>query len=97
LGGGRPEDGHADAGRREPADDAAESCAAAHRDQVWKARQGDAGVRSTGVQRRPLLLREMERILDFLQVKVVGQGPMNRAKCVEYWGSDVDVCKEFLQ
>jgi mono/diheme cytochrome c family protein len=44
-----------------------------------------------------LQLREMERILDFLQVKVVGQGPMNRAKCVEYWGSDVDVCKEFLQ
>ena len=41
-----------------------------------------------------LQVREMERILDFLQVKVVGQGPMTRAKCVEYWGTEVDVCKE---
>src|SRR6476659_3423698 len=41
-----------------------------------------------------LQVREMERILDFLQVKVIGQGPMTHAKCVEYWGSDVDVCKE---
>ena len=42
-----------------------------------------------------LQVREMERILDFLQVKVIGQGPMTHAKCAEYWGSDVDVCKEF--
>jgi len=42
-----------------------------------------------------LQVREMERILDFLQVKVIGKGPMDRAKCIEYWGSDVDVCKEF--
>ena len=41
-----------------------------------------------------LQLREMERILDFLQVKVIGQGSMTRAKCVEYWGSNVDVCKD---
>jgi hypothetical protein len=41
-----------------------------------------------------LQVREMERILDFLQAKVIGQGPMTRAKCVEFWGSDVDVCKE---
>src|SRR3979409_987863 len=39
--------------------------------------------------------REMERILDFLQVKVIGKGPMNRATCKEYWGTDQDVCKEF--
>jgi hypothetical protein len=37
----------------------------------------------------------MERILDFLQAKVIGKGPMDRARCIEYWGSDVDVCKEF--
>ena len=41
-----------------------------------------------------LQVREMERILDFLQVKVIGQGPMTRAKCIEFWGSEVDVCKE---
>ena len=42
-----------------------------------------------------LQVREMERILDFLQVKVVGKGPMDRARCIEYWGTDQDVCKEF--
>jgi hypothetical protein len=42
-----------------------------------------------------LQVREMERILDFLQAKVIGKGPMDRARCIEYWGSDVDVCKEF--
>ena len=34
-------------------------------------------------------------IADFLFAKVVGKGAMNHAACVEYWGSDVDVCKEF--
>jgi hypothetical protein len=27
--------------------------------------------------------------------KVVGKGPMDRAKCIDYWGSDVEACKEF--
>jgi hypothetical protein len=40
-------------------------------------------------------LREIELVTDFLFAKVVGKGPMDRAKCVEYWGSDVDACKEF--
>ena len=39
--------------------------------------------------------REMELVADFLFAKVVGKGPMDRAKCIEYWGSDVDACKEF--
>ena len=39
--------------------------------------------------------REVEAIVGFLLAKVVGQGPMDRAKCVEYWGADVDVCREF--
>ena len=39
--------------------------------------------------------REIELVTDFLLAKVVGKGPMDRAKCVEYWGSDVDACKEF--
>jgi mono/diheme cytochrome c family protein len=37
--------------------------------------------------------REIELIADFLLTKVVGQGPMDHAKCVEFWGSDVEVCK----
>jgi hypothetical protein len=39
--------------------------------------------------------REMELLVDFLLQKVVGKGPMDRAKCIEYWGSDVDACREF--
>jgi mono/diheme cytochrome c family protein len=41
--------------------------------------------------------REIEQVADFLFAKVVGKGPMNRAACVEFWGSDVDICKEFPQ
>ena len=39
--------------------------------------------------------REIDLIADFLFAKVVGKGPMDRAKCIEYWGSDVDACREF--
>src|SRR5882672_2007635 len=39
--------------------------------------------------------REIERVADFLFQKVVGKGPMDRAKCIEYWGSDVEACREF--
>ncbi len=41
--------------------------------------------------------REVERVADFLLEKVVGQGEMNRAKCIDYWGEDVSVCSEFPQ
>ena len=36
--------------------------------------------------------REIELVVDFLFAKVVGKGPMDRAKCIEYWGSDVEAC-----
>jgi hypothetical protein len=39
--------------------------------------------------------REIEVLADFLFAKVIGQGPMDRAKCIEYWGSDVEACREF--
>ena len=39
--------------------------------------------------------REIDLLVDFLFAKVVGKGPMDRAKCIEYWGSDVDACREF--
>ena len=39
--------------------------------------------------------REIDQVADFLFAKVVGKGPMDRATCIEYWGSDVDACKEF--
>jgi len=39
--------------------------------------------------------REIEQLADFLFAKVIGQGPMDRATCIEYWGSDVEVCADF--
>ena len=38
--------------------------------------------------------REIERLADFLLTKVVGQGEMDHAKCVDLWGEDVNVCSE---
>ena len=39
--------------------------------------------------------REIEYIVDFLEAKVVGKGAMNRARCIEFWGSDAEPCKDF--
>jgi hypothetical protein len=39
--------------------------------------------------------REIDQVADFLFAKVVGKGPMDRAKCIEFWGSDVSACAEF--
>ena len=39
--------------------------------------------------------REIELVADFLLLKVVGKGPMDHAKCVAFWGSDVEACREF--
>ena len=39
--------------------------------------------------------REIELVADFLIAKIVGKGPMDRAKCIEFWGSETDACKEF--
>jgi hypothetical protein len=39
--------------------------------------------------------REINLVVDFLIAKVIGKGPMDRAKCIEFWGSETDVCKQF--
>jgi mono/diheme cytochrome c family protein len=39
--------------------------------------------------------REIELIADFMLAKIVGKGPMDRAKCIEFWGSETEVCKAF--
>lgn len=41
-----------------------------------------------------LQAREIETLVNFLFARVIGQGPMTRAKCAEYWGGDGDVCRE---
>jgi hypothetical protein len=27
-------------------------------------------------------------------VRVVSKGPMDRVRCIDYWGTDADVCRE---
>ena len=44
-----------------------------------------------------LALNEMNLIVDFLLAKVVGKGPLDRAKCAEYWGSAVEACNELAR
>jgi len=39
--------------------------------------------------------REVELLADFLFAKVIGKGPLDRVKCIEYWGADVEACAEF--
>jgi hypothetical protein len=38
--------------------------------------------------------REVELLADFLLAKVVRQGRMDHAKCVAFWGREVDACNE---
>jgi hypothetical protein len=38
--------------------------------------------------------REIETLADFLFAKIIGKGAMDRTKCVEYWGSETDVCRD---
>jgi hypothetical protein len=39
--------------------------------------------------------REIEFLTDFMFAKIIGKGPMNHAKCIEYWGEEAETCKEF--
>jgi hypothetical protein len=41
--------------------------------------------------------REIETLVDFLFAKVMGKGRMDRAKCAEYWGSEVEACRELAE
>jgi Cytochrome C oxidase, cbb3-type, subunit III len=42
-----------------------------------------------------LQAREIDAIADFMFAKIIGKGPMDRTKCIDYWGSDVEACGEF--
>ena len=60
-------------------------------------KQADLKVYPTRMPDPPATLqqREIELVADFLIAKIVGKGPMDRAKCAEFWGAETDVCKEF--
>jgi hypothetical protein len=42
-----------------------------------------------------LQVREIDTLVDFLYAKIIGKGPMNHVKCVEYWGREADPCMDF--
>jgi mono/diheme cytochrome c family protein len=39
--------------------------------------------------------REIEAVVAFLYAKVIGKGPLDYDKCVEYWGEPQAVCNEY--
>jgi len=38
--------------------------------------------------------REIDLLADFLLARVVGQGPLNHARCIEFWGEEVEACAQ---
>jgi Cytochrome C oxidase, cbb3-type, subunit III len=38
--------------------------------------------------------REIEFLADFMFAKIIGKGPMNHAKCIEFWGEETETCGE---
>ena len=42
-----------------------------------------------------LQVREIETLVDFMFAKIIGKGPMNHARCIEFWGSEIQACEEF--
>jgi hypothetical protein len=38
---------------------------------------------------------EIGVLADFMLAKIVGKGPLSRARCIEFWGTPVEACNEF--
>jgi hypothetical protein len=60
-------------------------------------KQADLAKAGTRMSDPPATLqnREIEYIADFMFAKIVGKGPMDHAKCVEFWGRESETCAEF--
>jgi Cytochrome C oxidase, cbb3-type, subunit III len=60
-------------------------------------KQADLRARNLEMPDPPATLQnnEVELLVDFMLLKIVGKGPMDRAKCADYWGSQVEACNEF--
>ena len=59
-------------------------------------KQADLRARGLVMSDPPATLapNEVELLVGFLFAKVIGKGPMDRATCIDYWGSEVAVCNE---
>ena len=62
-------------------------------------KQADLRARQLTLPDPPATLAAIEigRVADFLFARVIGKGPMDHAKCVEFFGSVVETCKEFAK
>ncbi len=60
-------------------------------------KKADLQTRNLPMEDPPATLapNEVELLADFLTAKVIGKGPMDHAKSIEYWGSEVEACSEF--
>jgi hypothetical protein len=60
-------------------------------------KQADLKARDLQMTDPPATLasNEIELLADSMLVKIIGQGAMDRAKCIDFWGSDVEACSEF--
>jgi hypothetical protein len=60
-------------------------------------KQADLRARNLQMPDPPATLqpREIDALADFMFAKIIGKGPMDRAKCIDYWGADVEACNEF--
>jgi Cytochrome C oxidase, cbb3-type, subunit III len=60
-------------------------------------KQADLRARKLTLADPPTTLapNQIEEIADFLFARIIGQGPMTHAKCIEFWGSAVDACEEY--
>jgi hypothetical protein len=58
--------------------------------------QADLKARGVTMADPPATLqpREVELLADFLLAKIVRKGKMDRARCVEFWGREIDACNE---
>jgi hypothetical protein len=59
-------------------------------------KQADLRSRGVTMATPPATLqpREVELLADFLFAKVIRQGRMDHARCVAFWGREVDACNE---
>ena len=58
---------------------------------------GDTGRTPYGSKSAETITRYSIENVDFLLARVVGKGPMDRARCVEYWGAEVETCTQFSE
>jgi len=59
-------------------------------------KQADLAARQLDMFDPPATLapNEVGELADFLMAKVIGKGQLTHAKCIEFWGSEVEACKE---